>query len=188
MARPAPPAAAGPKPTAVSRKVPAATGAAVGRRQVQVLERLREMIMLGELKAGEHVQEIPLSMALGVSRTPIREALVVLAHEGLLVYRANRGYVVREFHLKDVLNAYLVRECLEGLACRQLAEDGIDARSAEQLRACLAAGDRIFAIGYLTEQGVEPWRQVNDGFHTTLLHATGKGATPPQERCSRSTR
>jgi hypothetical protein len=43
------------------------------------------MIMPGDLKAGEQVQEIPLSMALGVSRTPIREALVVLAHEGLLV-------------------------------------------------------------------------------------------------------
>jgi len=106
---------------------------------------------------------------LGVSRTPIREALVVLEQEGLVTYRPNRGYIVRAFALKDVLDAYLVRSTFEGLACRVVAEQGISAEARDVLANCLKAGDEILAIGELREEDLPAWRSMNDRFHQTIL-------------------
>ena len=145
-------------------------------RQRAVIDKLRDMVMQGVVGAGDHMQEIPLSEMLGVSRTPIREAMVVLANEGLLQYRQNRGYVVRPFTMEEVLNAYVVRESLEGLACRLLAERGIDEGVEGELVAALEDGDRILAAGSLSEDGRRPWGIMNARFHRTILHATGNPA------------
>ena len=145
-------------------------------RQEAAIDKLRSMIMQGVFAEGEHVQEIPLSEMLGVSRTPIREALVVLGHEGLLQYRANRGYIVRKFTMKQVQDAYLVRESLEGLACRLLAERRISASVRDELAAALAEGDRILSPGYLSEEGRRPWGLMNSRFHRTILEATNNEA------------
>ncbi|MDO8280569.1 MAG: GntR family transcriptional regulator [Burkholderiaceae bacterium] len=141
-------------------------------RQKSILERLREMILSGQVQPGEHLQEVPLSEQLGVSRTPIREALGALGQEGLVLYRPHRGYVVRSFTLEEILQAYTVRASLEGLACRLLAETGIDDATRLALSDCLAQGDTILQAGTLRDADLEPWRRMNDRFHQTVLHAT----------------
>jgi GntR family transcriptional regulator of vanillate catabolism len=75
----------------------------------QVVLRLREMILRGELSGGQRVAEIPISEQLGVSRTPIRQALMVLAQEGLLEIAAKRGYRVVEFGAKEIEDAVDLR-------------------------------------------------------------------------------
>ena len=70
---------------------------------------IREMILRGSLKGGQRVAEAMLAEALGMSRTPIRQALPLLAREGLLVESGTRGYVVRTFTRSDILDAIDVR-------------------------------------------------------------------------------
>lgn len=145
-------------------------------RQKAVVDRLREMILQGIFGEGHHMQEVPLSEMMGVSRTPIREALVVLDHEGLLQYRRNRGYLVRRFTMEEILNAYVVRESLEGLAARLLAEIGLADSVETELAAALDDGDRILAAGFLSEEGRRPWGVMNARFHRTIVLATGNTA------------
>src|SRR5438552_2680176 len=68
--------------------------ALMNTQQARALVRIREMILQGKLCAGQRVAEAPLAERLGMSRTPVRQALPVLAQEGLLVEHETRGYVV----------------------------------------------------------------------------------------------
>ncbi|WP_156680715.1 GntR family transcriptional regulator [Sphingomonas profundi] len=148
-------------------------------RQQTVVERLREMIMTGVLKGDQRLLEVSLSEQLGVSRTPVREALIVLAEDGLVDYRLNRGYVVRAFSIDYVLNAYVVREALESLACRLAAERPLDPELKRRMEAALARGDDILAGRRLSAALRDPWREVNDELHRLLLAAA---ANPPLEQ------
>ena len=141
-------------------------------RQQAVVETLREMILQGEFPADARLFEIPLSEKLQVSRTPIRESLITLAEEGLVEYRPNRGYIVRRFTLESIMDAYLVRETLEALACRILAEKGISEEVKTQFKECLAEGDRILSSDRLTEAARGPWGVVNSRFHSLLMQNT----------------
>lgn len=67
----------------------------------EVVGRVRDMIVEGRLAAGERIQELDLAGSLGVSRTPLREALKVLASEGLVELMPQRGAVVKVFTPKD---------------------------------------------------------------------------------------
>lgn len=142
-------------------------------RQQTVVEQLRELILSGVLAGGQRLLEIPLSEQLAVSRTPVREALIVLAEDGLVEYRQNRGYVVREFSVEYILDAYLVREILEGLACRLAAARPLSPELRVRMDACLRRGDEILAIEQLRADQREPWREVNDELHTILIAAAG---------------
>lgn len=134
---------------------------------------LRERIMSGELAPGSRLQQIPLSEALGISRTPLREALAHLARDGLLEYEPNRGYAVRAFRWADIEQAYTVRARLEALACHLCARQGLPPETAEQLRACLRRGDAVLAEGRLTPEGLPPYRAMNVEFHEAILAAAG---------------
>ena len=68
---------------------------------ISATDRLREAILTGAHKPGERINEVHLSRALGVSRTPTRAALHALSAEGLVDYTRNRGFTVREFEPKD---------------------------------------------------------------------------------------
>jgi DNA-binding GntR family transcriptional regulator len=82
--------------------------------------RLREAITCGEFTPGDRLVEANLAKHLGMSRGPIRDALRDLAAEGLVVLRRNRGAVVTEIHVEDVLEVYAMRSVLGPLALRQL--------------------------------------------------------------------
>jgi GntR family transcriptional regulator, vanillate catabolism transcriptional regulator len=138
---------------------------------------IREMILRGRLRGGQRVAEAMLAEALGMSRTPIRQALPLLAREGLLVESGTRGYVVRTFTRSDILDAIDVRGLLEGFAARRIAERGATPAFLAQLRECLEAGSRIFAKGHLVESDEAAYGAMNGRFHALLIEATASPVT-----------
>lgn len=112
----------------------------------RVYVQLRQSILDGQLRAGERMREFDLAEQFGMSRTPVREALKKLAVEGLVVDLPGRGLVVTEPSPDEIMDAYLVREMLEGLAARLAAERATEADCIHltavlrQIQNALAAG------------------------------------------------
>lgn len=142
----------------------------------KVLVALRQKIASGELPGGTRLAEIPTAEALGVSRMPVRMALHVLAQEGLLVKAGARGYTVRSVTLKDIIAAVEVRGVLEGLAALRAAERGLDPLADAALRDCLSFGDALFEKGFLEEDDLAAYEDMNIRFHDLLLEAGGNTA------------
>ncbi|WP_207934375.1 GntR family transcriptional regulator [Actinomadura sp. KC06] len=92
-----------------------------GRTTDLAANALREAILDGAVAPSTWLREAELATVLDVSRTPVREALRLLADEGLVVKTPNQGTMVAPVSLEDVLALYLVREHLEGLAARLAA-------------------------------------------------------------------
>ena len=145
-------------------------------RQKRVTDALRAMIMRRTLAPGERVLEVALAETLGVSRTPVRAALTALSQEGLLVYRPQRGYLVRDFSLEDVVGAYRVRANLEGLACKIVAENGLRPDTDAVLARALEQGDAILRGGVLRDEDNAPWRTMNNSFHMAILSDCGNAS------------
>jgi GntR family transcriptional regulator, vanillate catabolism transcriptional regulator len=139
--------------------------------QQTIVQALRTRILSGELAPGQRLVEAQVAEQLGISRTPLRYALSVLATEGLVERSGARGYVVRRFSVNDVLNAIDVRGVLEGLAARSVAERGVDAALAQALAACLREGDALFEAGVLDEQAETRYAAMNGEFHALIVEA-----------------
>ena len=88
----------------------------------QVFQTIRENILKGKYQADEELREATLGKELGVSRTPVREALRQLELEGLVKIIPNRGAYVIGISEKDVHDIYMIRSELEGLCVRMAAE------------------------------------------------------------------
>ncbi|TPG57724.1 GntR family transcriptional regulator [Roseomonas nepalensis] len=110
-----------------------ATDGRIVRRPLQeeVAARLRDLITLGSIPAGERLNEVVLGARMGVSRTPMREAIRLLAGEGLVELVPARGAVVRKLSAKDVSDSLVVLRSMEELAghlaCREGTAGGIEA-------------------------------------------------------------
>ena len=87
-----------------------------------VFENLRTAILEGDLKAGQRLMEVQLAEQLGVSRTPIREAIRKLELEGLVVMLPRKGAYVANISFKDLIDVLEIRSSLEGLAASLAAE------------------------------------------------------------------
>ncbi len=133
--------------------------------------RLREMILNGRLAPGQRVAEAPLADMLGVSRTPVRQALPLLAQEGLLVMNETRGYVVRAFTPAEISDAIDVRGALEALAGRRIAERGVSKALSRDLRRCLEDGDLLLARRRIEEDDGADYAEMNARFHRLILDA-----------------
>lgn len=138
-------------------------------QQTRALVRIREMILQGKLTAGQRVAEAPLAERLGMSRTPIRQALPVLAQEGLLVEHGTRGYVVKEISTADIIDAIDLRGVVEGLAARRVAERGASRALCDALRQCLADGDQILSKGHIEESDEALYADMNARFHDLIV-------------------
>jgi len=139
----------------------------------QAIVRIREMILRGELPPGQRVAEAPLADLLGVSRTPVRQALPLLAQEGLLSEHETRGYVVRGFTSADIVDAIDLRAVLEGLAARRVAERGPSKALLRELRSCLEDGNAILGKRHLEESDEALYAEMNERFHSLILKASG---------------
>ena len=102
-----------------------------------VFNTLREAILKGDLKPGERLMELQLASKLGVSRTPIREAIRMLEQEGLAVTMPRKGAEVAKMTLKDMEDVLEIREALDELAVRIACEKITD----EQLKRLMDAKD-----------------------------------------------
>jgi GntR family transcriptional regulator of vanillate catabolism len=138
-----------------------------------VFARLRDLILQGGFAAGERLTEVRLAEILGVSRTPVRIALVELEHAGLVQGIAGGGYAMRRFTSAEVRDVMTVRGSLEGLAARLAAERGLKPEHLAALRVCLAEGDRVLAEA--TQRTDPDYATVNERFHSLLAEASGNG-------------
>ena len=115
----------------------------------QLVDRVRTLNVEGQLAPGTRIHEGELGKALGVSRTPLREALKVLASEGLVELVQGRGAVVRKLTGKDVAEMLDVLRALETLAARLACRNATDAqiaalrRTHDEMIAFYEAGNRL---------------------------------------------
>lgn len=145
-------------------------------QESKVVASLREMIVSGALAPGQRILEVPLAEQLGLSRTPVRFALAILAAEGLIVGGQKKGYHVKLFSMKDVTDAIDIRGALEGVAGRTLAENRPSEAIREALEECLQAGDELLLSGKITEGDDERFESINRRFHSLLAQGAGNAA------------
>jgi DNA-binding GntR family transcriptional regulator len=134
-----------------------------------VLVRLiRAAIIDGRLKPGEPLREADLAGQLGTSRTPIREALLLLENEGLVEAVRNRGAVVRTYTPEELEELYTLRAVLEGHGARCAAKRITDEELAELEASCERYAELLVVNERLPELAEE-----NFIFHSTILQAAG---------------
>ena len=150
-----------------------ASGDEAGSHAVKVQLRLREMILAGDLPAGSRITELAIVERLGVSRTPIRAALIRLEQEGLLQLLPNGGYAVRTFSEADVADAIELRGTVEGLVARLAAERGADAELLAQARAALSGIDQLLTRSELNDETFSAYVQLNQKFHELIRSLCG---------------
>ncbi|WP_149780854.1 GntR family transcriptional regulator [Roseovarius litoreus] len=134
---------------------------------VEITNRLRQMILEGVMQPGEKINEKALTTQFGVSRTPLREALKVLAAEGLLELIPHRGAVITRQSEAEIAEVFHVLAALEGLAGELTAQVASDAELAqitamtEELRQSYAQTDR------------PRYFRINQAIHQEILAASG---------------
>jgi DNA-binding GntR family transcriptional regulator len=155
----------------------AADGSPVGERSVRsavtrtTYEAIRRAIVSGALPGGVAVSERRLATRLGVSRTPVREALAMLSGEELLVPSDTGQLVVREVSVADIREAYAVRYELEGFAARLAAETRGD-RDLERLRAVNESLRQAFEAAKPSDNRAVQTR-MDAAFHKGIAAASG---------------
>ncbi len=136
----------------------------------RVLEEIKKAIISEELPPGQKVTEILLAKKLGVSRTPVREALRILSAEGFITLSPNSSFIVNAFTLEDTKEVLQVRGALEGLAARLAAEKITDAQKGELIRTF----ERIDEVPKLSSNlRNEAFTRVDTDFHQVILKIAG---------------
>ncbi len=141
-------------------------------QSVRALLGLRELILAGELPAGERISELWVADRLSVSRTPVRAALLRLKEEGLIEPITSGGFAVRRFTETDISDSIELRGTLEGFAARLAAERGVNDTTLQAMQQCVEQIDDILA-GALTEEKFSNYVEVNARFHRLLAGAAG---------------
>lgn len=152
-------------------KLAAFPDAAAANQTERAVLGIRELVLRGTFRAGERLTEVALSARLGVSRTPIRSALLRLTDEGLLEPAANTGFVVRGFSQAEIADAIELRGTLEGLAARMAAERCTTPERLAAMRACLGQIDELLAGAVPGDSHLARYSALNAEFHRLLLDA-----------------
>lgn len=133
----------------------------------RVFEKIRTDILEGRYKQGDELVECTIGKELGVSRTPVREAIRQLELEGLVKLIPNKGAFVTGISAKDVTDIYLIRSRLEGLSARMAAEN----ITPEQLEAMEET--IILSEYHAKKKHYEQVCQLDGQFHKLLYEASG---------------
>lgn len=138
---------------------------------------LSEQIVSGALPAGSQVSELSLAKAIGISRTPVREAIRRLVHEGLLEQKPRFGTLVRSPDRQDIVEVFEEREALEGYAAGLAAERISDDDLARLERLCAEMARQAEALdssgSTLGADALHRFLTADMGFHLLLLRAAG---------------
>ena len=160
------------------------SGRRKGHLHTEAAARLRSMILSGELPPGARLRELQLCQQLGVSRTPVREALRTLAAEGLVDLLPNRSVLVSQLHAPDLEHLFVMFGAVEGLAaelaCQRITEGEI------------AEIGRLLAemVDYHTRKERAPYMRVNQEIHrrtveiaaNPVLYSVWQSLVPRVER------
>ena len=133
----------------------------------KVFRTLRDGILTGKYKEGDELREVTIGKELGVSRTPVREALRQLELEGLVTIVPNKGTYVNGISAEDVRDIYMIRIRLEGLAAR-LAAKRVSQEQIDEMEEMLLLSEFYRKKG-MTEQ----LAQLDGKFHVILYEACG---------------
>ena len=132
----------------------------------RVFHKIREDILNGNYKENEELKEVTIGQELGVSRTPVREALRQLELEGLVEIIPNRGAFVTGIQAKDVHDIYMIRSRLEGL-CARGAGDYITKEQMDDME------ENLYLADFHAKKGnMEQMAQLDNNFHM-ILYAAG---------------
>lgn len=143
----------------------------LGTKKSFVYDLLKKQIISGELNAGAILNEADLAQELNIGKTPTREALIMLAHEGFVDALPRVGYVVTRLTLQDMLEIFSLRIILEveaiGIASGRITDNDINRLIANNKKEEALAQQKADAS--LREQGY----QLNREFHMIIAQATG---------------
>lgn len=131
----------------------------------EVAELLRQRIFKRELEPGSWIDELKIAEAYGISRTPLREALKVLAAEGLVTMKVRRGAYVTEVNEKDMTDVYHLLSLLESDAAGMVATQATES----QIKELQALHDELEAAVRPGKQDRERFFEINERFHMRLL-------------------
>ena len=134
----------------------------------RVFRKLREDILSGVYKERDELREITIGEELGVSRTPVREALRQLELEGLVKIIPNKGAYVTGISRKDVADIYKIRSMLEGM-CARWATEHITGKQIEELEEVLLLSE--FHLRKKSEGQTEQVTELDGKFHKILYRA-----------------
>lgn len=145
---------------------------------------LRSLILSGRIRPGERITELQAVETTGVSRTPVRMALVRLEEEGLLEAIPSGGFVVRSFSESDILETIEIRGTMEGLAARYAAERGVPARDLVPLKETLAELDKLLQQDPPSADLTSEYAALNGRLHILLSDLSG--SSPIQQMVERA--
>jgi len=133
----------------------------------EAAKRIREMIRKGALKKGDRILEAPMCQAMGVSRTPLREALRILSSEGLIELIPNRGAYVAQPSIKDIGEMFYVMSILEG-TCARVCVEKMDDEGLRRLDDLYRKLEQ-----HCQAEDREKYMAVNHSFHSLVQELAG---------------
>jgi len=145
--------------------LPAVSSLAPRALYEEVAELIRQRIFSRELEPGSWIDELQIAKAYGISRTPLREALKVLAAEGLVTMKVRRGAYVTEVSEKDLRDVYHLLSLLESDAAAVVAQNA----SPADLKKLQSLHAELEAAGKPGKEKHDKFFEVNEAFHMCLL-------------------
>jgi len=131
---------------------------------------IKAMVLANRVHGGEYLLEEDLARAVGMSRTPLREALVQLQNEGLVTIVPRRGVRIVPLTVEDMKEVHDLMQWLESQACYALANRPDRAVHVNAMRVKVDEMQRSLAAG-----DIQAWARANDRFHTLLVASAGNG-------------
>lgn len=159
------------KKTGEAKRADTTSAAAKSARRTStenVYDILRRKVIDSELTPGSQLLEQELAIMLGVSRTPVREALVRLQNEGLVEVIPRHGVRILPMSISDMKEIYEILISLEPMAAELIALRGATEGELAELRACC---DRM--VETLDRDDIEQWAQADEDFHLNIIRMSG---------------
>jgi DNA-binding GntR family transcriptional regulator len=144
------------------------SGAVAPTQADQAYSALKQMILENRLTPGTHLLELEVAALLRMSRTPVREAMVRLEHEGLIALRARHGMRVLAISPEDMEEIYQILTALEAAAAEMVAAKPPNERSLDLLKK--AVRDMTTALDV---DNLEAWAEADERFHKLLIELAG---------------